>query len=72
MPHITTRSDLDDRCRCGHVRGEHLRPSGGGWHTAYCLIFGCHCGQFQDDSWDDDSGGPSRNDQPTVRGKKAA
>jgi hypothetical protein len=68
MPHINAHSDVDDRCTCGHVRGEHLKP-GGGWHTAYCLIVGCHCGWFQDGTGDG-SGRPPRKNDP-ARGKEA-
>lgn len=71
MSYINTRSDLDDRCNCGHVRGEHLTSSGG-WHAAYCLITGCHCAQFQDGSWDDGSGRQPRNRTPSGRSKRAA
>jgi hypothetical protein len=71
MPRINARSDLDDHCTCGHVRGEHLRPTGGAWHAAYCLIVGCHCGQFQDSSTDG-STRPPRTHRTPGRGKKAA
>ena len=46
MPNINTRSDFDDVCTCGHVRGEHLIRTGEMWVNDYCLITGCHCPKF--------------------------
>lgn len=45
MSHIHTRSDFDDRCKCGHTRGEHLISSRGSHER--CLIVGCHCAGFE-------------------------
>ena len=44
MP-ISPPPALDDRCTCGHLRGEHLTPQKG--DTRYCLIQGCHCPKFE-------------------------
>jgi hypothetical protein len=45
MP-ITLPRALNDRCTCGHLRGEHLTREGGDT-TAYCLMQGCQCPQFE-------------------------
>jgi hypothetical protein len=44
MP-IGPRRALDDRCACGHLRGERLMPEKG--DTQYCLIQDCHCPKFE-------------------------
>lgn len=67
MPHINVRSDMDDRCTCGHVRGEHLTPVGG-WHTAYCLITDCHCAKFEPAATDGRAGQPKPAKQVDSRG----
>ena len=66
MPYINVRSDLYDYCTCGHIRGEHLMPSGG-WHAEYCLIVGCHCGRFQDRSGDESRRQPKRPNPDRTR-----
>jgi hypothetical protein len=36
---------LDDRCACGHLRGEHFTREGA--ETERCLLQDCHCLRFE-------------------------
>ena len=57
MPPVALPPDVDDRCTCGHIKGEHLGATAEA-STGQCLIFGCHCRKFKQASNDEQAGPP--------------